>query len=197
MGRPLRNESPGLHHIVTRGNNKRTIYEDDVDRTLFCLGVNRIGPKYDCRVLAYVLMRNHYHLLMAVGEKGLSPAMCELNRCHAALFNMRHGRIDHLFGKRYWSRHLTTEPMVQNAARYIVQNPRRAGIARVLEDYPWSSHAAALGLEFPRIVLALDELLPFFGSRPAAATASYREFCELVPSTAELDEPCPVPGTVK
>lgn len=141
-------------------------------------------------------MRNHYHLLIAVGEKGLQSGMCELNRGHASLYNMRHGRVDHLFGKRYWNRHLTTEAMVQSTARYIVQNPRRAGIERGLANYAWSSYAATVGDEYPRIALAIDELLPFFGTRRRAAVAAYREFCELAPSPAELEDPTAVPGTV-
>lgn len=196
MARPLRNEAHGLHHVVTRGNNKRPIYNDDVDRTLFCLGLNRIATRHEWRILAFVLMRNHYHLLIAIGEKGLSSGMCQLNQGHAATFNLRHGRIDHLFGKRYWSRHLTTDAMVQNAARYIIQNPRRAGIAGPLDGYRWSSYTATIRRQFSPIRLAVDELLPFFGTTPATAVASYRQFCELAPSAAELEEPSPVPGTV-
>lgn len=180
--------------MVTRGNNKRTIYGDDVDRLLFCSGLNRIARREEWRILAFVLMRNHYHLLIAVGEKGLSPGMCQLNKGHATVFNLRHGRIDHLFGKRYWSRRLTTDAMVQNAARYIVQNPRRAGVAAALERYPWSSYSATTSQAFSPVRLAVDELLPFFGATPATAIASYREFCELPPSPAEL-EPVAVPGT--
>jgi REP element-mobilizing transposase RayT len=196
MGRPLRNESPGYHHVVARGNNKRTIYEDDRDRTFFCLTVNRVARKYDWRVLAYVLMRNHYHLLLAVGDVGLSNGMQAVNHSHAIHFNTAHERINHLFGRRFWSRHLTTEGAVQYAARYIVQNPQRAGGTAPLPEYPWSSYAATVGLEFPRIALAANELLPFFGSRPRSALASYREFCSELPGAAELEEPCPVPGTV-
>jgi putative transposase len=193
MGRPLRNEAPGLHHVVTRGNNKRMIYEDDADRTLFCVAVNRIATRHEWRILAFVLMRNHYHLLIAVGDKGLSPGMCQLNKGHADCFNLRHRRVDHLFGKRYWSRPLTTDAMVQNAARYIVQNPRRAGIAQALEKYSWSSYTATVSQEFSPIRLSVGELLQFFGTKPASAIASYREFCEVTPSPAELEDP--VPGT--
>ena len=56
----LRDESPGYHHVVTRGNNKRTIYIDDRDRIFFCLTVQRIARKYGWTVLAYCLMNNRY-----------------------------------------------------------------------------------------------------------------------------------------
>src|SRR5579884_3128978 len=108
MSLPLRDESPGYHHVVARGNNKRTIYIDDHDRLFFCLTVERIARKYGWTVLAYCLMPNHYHLLLWVGEDGLSRGMCELNTSYAVTFNARHGRVNHLFGRRFWNRKITT-----------------------------------------------------------------------------------------
>jgi putative transposase len=195
MGRPLRIEEPGLHHVVTRGNNKQPIFVDDRDRTLFCLTVARVVRRYDWRVLAYVLMRNHYHLLLAVGDLGLSRGMHDLNLAHACQFNVRHSRINHLFGKRYWNRYLQTEVSVRNVARYIVQNPRRAGSSEPLDAHPWSSYAPTVGRAFARIPLALDELLPYFGGTPAHAVAEYEEFCAVMADPDELEETRPVPGT--
>jgi REP element-mobilizing transposase RayT len=193
---PLRDESPGYHHVVARGNNKRDIFLVDRDRWFFCLTVTRLARKYDWKILAHVLMRNHYHLLLEIGDLGLSAGMCELNTAHAVTFNAFHGRINHLFGKRYWSRYLMTDADVQNAARYIVQNPRRAGCKLPLEAHPWSSYAATVGASYPVIPLALDELLPFFGSRPVTAIEAFREFCRYQPAPTELEEPRPVAATV-
>jgi hypothetical protein len=122
--------------------------------------------------------------------------MCRLNTTHAVQFNANHDRINHLFGKRFWSRYLRTEDAVKNAARYIVQNPMRAGGSAPLHEYQWSSYAATVGVEYPRMTLAPNELLSVFGSSPRNALNSYREFCLGVPSPRELDEPYPVPGTV-
>jgi len=183
MGRALRNQAPGYHHVVTRGNNKRNIYVDDVDRTLFCWRVTRVARKNGWRILAYVLMRNHYHLLLGIGDAGLSDGMQNLNHGYAMAFNARHGRINHLLGKRFWNRHLVTEASLKAAARYIVQNPIRAGGNMPLEDYRWSSYAATTGLEFPSMPLARDELLPFFGAEPERAIEAYKAFC-LEPSHA-------------
>jgi REP element-mobilizing transposase RayT len=192
----LRIEAPGLHHVVTRGNNKRAIYADDHDRTLFCLTLARIAKRHDWRLLAYVLMRNHYHLLLGVGENGLSAGMCQLNTAHAVTYNVRHGRINHLLGKRFWNRYLMTDDAVRSAARYIVQNPIRAGGRLPLERYRWSSYAATVGLEFPRMTLARDELLSWFGDAPEAAIAEYRRFCAEVPDSPRLEGTWLVPGTV-
>jgi putative transposase len=174
---PLRDESPGYHHVVTRGNNKRRIYVDDRDREFFCTTVRRIAQKYGWTVLAYCLMDNHYHLVLAVGDAGLSRGMCELNSGYARTFNANHGRINHLFGKRFWSRRIKTHASMLNVIRYVVQNPRRAGGSKPLEAYRWTSYAATIGLAFAEIELAKDELLAFFGSTPEGAIAEFRLFC--------------------
>ena len=174
---PLRDESPGYHHVVTRGNNKRTIYLDDRDRAFFCLTVTRIARKYDWTVLAYCLMANHYHLLILVGDKGLSAGMCELNSGYASTFNARHGRVNHLFGKRYWNRRIKTDASLWNVVRYIVQNPQRAGGGGALEGYRWTSYPATLGLGLADIQLARDDVLRFFGRIQTEAVDAFRSFC--------------------
>ena len=174
---PLRDESPGYHHIVARGNNRRTIYIDDRDREFFCWTVTRIARKYDWTVLAYCLMDNHYHLLISVGGKGLAGGMCELNSGYARMFNVRHERVNHLFGKRYWNRRIKTDASLWNVVRYIVQNPRAAGGANTLDGYRWSSYAATIGLALADIELARDDELRFFGRLPAVAIDTFRMFC--------------------
>jgi REP element-mobilizing transposase RayT len=196
MGRNPRNEHPGFHHVVARGNNKRDIYLADSDRTLFCMTVERVRRRYEWDVLAYVLMSNHYHLLIRIGERGLSDGMHDLNHCYAVTFNVRHGRVNHLFGKRFWNRELTSDASLQATARYIVQNPRRAGLVTDLKGYEWSSYRATVGLEFPHITLAREVLLPFFGSTPADSVAAYESFCADVPRGSEIEQTGLVPGTV-
>jgi len=163
--------------VVTRGNNKRTIFEDDFDRELFCRQLDRVAAKYGWRIIAYALMGNHYHLVLAIGERGLSRGMCELNTGHATVFNLRHGRINHLFGKRYWNRRIRTDSELMRVVRYVVQNPRRAGVTRRLDEYRWTSYGATVGLALSRILLAKDELLALFGRTPRTAIAAFREFC--------------------
>jgi putative transposase len=176
-----RDERRGYHHVVTRGNNQRRIFEDDVDRWFFCITVDRIAKKHGWNVLAYCLMDNHYHLVLEIGELGLSGGMCELNTACALNYNARHGRINHLFGKRYWNRFLRTHATVVNALRYVVQNPRRAGGSLPLEAYVWSSYAATIGVAYARIRLDRDQVLQFFGRTPERAIEEYRMYCAAMP----------------
>jgi REP-associated tyrosine transposase len=185
MSSQIRDERPGYHHVVARGNNKRAIYHDDQDRWFFCTTVERVAKRYDWTIVAFALMGNHYHLVLHVTEKGLSNGMCELNTGYAVNYNARHGRINHLFGKRYWNRPLLTQGSLMNAVRYVVQNPRRAGGSKPLEAYVWTSYAATIGLAFSAIKLDHDALLALFGRTPASAVESFREFC----STTEASGP--------
>jgi REP element-mobilizing transposase RayT len=177
MSTRIRDESPGYHHVVTRGNNKRVIYVDDRDRVVFCLTVQRVARRHGWTVLAYCLMETHYHLLLSVGDKGLAAGMCELNTSYARMFNAHHGRVNHLFGKRYWNRRVKTDASVMNVIRYIVRNPRAAGGSKPLDEYRWTSYAATIGLAFADISLARDEALAFFGRTPERAIEMFRMFC--------------------
>ncbi len=181
MSTQLRDESPGYHHVVARGNNKRDIFLDDRDRQYFCRRLDIVARKHGWTILAYCLMRNHFHLILGVGDAGLARGMCELNSGYAITFNARYGRINHLFGKRYWNRRLRTHASVLNAVRYAVQNPRRAGGSKPLEAYAWTSYAATIGLAHAAVNLARDELLPLFGSTPERAINWFRTFCSATP----------------
>lgn len=173
----------GYYHVVTRGNNKRRIYEDDWDRTIFLMMFNGVAHKYGWTILAYVLMGNHYHFVIRLGacENGLSRGMCELNTGYAFEYNRRHGRINHLFGKRYWSRMLKTDAEILSACRYVVLNPVRAGLVDDPSLWVWSSHLATIGLARAISCFDADALLRLFGQTTReAAIAEYTKFCDPV-----------------
>jgi hypothetical protein len=102
--------------------------------------------------------------------------MCELNGGYAVAFNGRHGRSNHLFGRRFWDEVITEESHLLEASRYIVLNPERAGLIGHPSDWRWSSYRATAGIELPPRFLALGEILGLFGSTPATATAAYVGF---------------------
>jgi len=176
-----RDEEPGYHHVGARGNNKQRIFLNDRDRQLFLLMLDRIAKKHDWHILTYCLMRNHYHLVLRVGDAGMARGMCELNTGYAVAFNGEHGRINHLFGKRYWSERARSDEHLKNVVRYVLQNPRRAGAKGPLESYRWTSYRATVGSGFGLSRFARDELLSVFGKTPVRAIAAFAEFCDEPP----------------
>jgi putative transposase len=191
MARGLRDERPGYHHISTRGNNKQTIFLNDGDRGSFLALLELVAVRHHWRILTFCLMRNHYHLVLRVSD-GLAQGMRELNGVYAKYFNGEHGRINHLFGCRYWSEFTETEAHLKNAVRYVVQNPRRAGAKGPLESHPWTSYGASIGNDFGLQAFARDELLALFGTAPASAVAAFTSFCE--EPAPPRDERCLAPA---
>src|SRR5262249_22986912 len=145
VGRRHRHQQPGeYYHVVSRGNNKQVIFDDEL-RSLFLRTLQLVSAASAWRVLAFALMRNHYHLVLKVGADGLSPGMCVLNTRFARASNGRFGRINHCFGQRFWSAHLETEHYLLNSVRYCHWNPARAQICTEPGESHWTSYRASIG----------------------------------------------------
>jgi putative transposase len=171
----------GYYHVGTRGNNKRTIYVDDRDRKQFLLLLAHIARKYAWSIFAYCLMGNHYHLVLRLSEAArLSRGMCELNTAYALGVNKRHGRINHVFGRRFWSEHIATDEYLLEAIRYVVQNPVRAGFSRSCEDWLWSSYRATARQAKPEPFLAVDEVLNFVAPHAADPAERFEAYCGVI-----------------
>jgi REP element-mobilizing transposase RayT len=76
MARALRIQCPGgRYHVTARGNARGEIFWDDTDRFRFLELLSQLGQRFGTQVHAYVLMDNHYHLLLETVEPNLSRAM--------------------------------------------------------------------------------------------------------------------------
>ena len=171
-----RDESPGYHHVWCRGNNKRSIVVDDRDRLALFGLMDSIARQFEWQVAAYCVMDNHYHLVIEIGERGMSAGFCRLNTGHATNFNRRHGRVNHLFGRRYGSKPLLDQASLVNACAYVVLNPVRAGLVDRPEDYRWSSYRATVGVADSDMSLSTAELLAAFGRDVRRARMAYADF---------------------
>ena len=104
MARPLRIERIGCwYHLTARGNERRDIFRDDKDRRHFLELLEEVVSMFAVRLHAYVLMSNHYHLLVEITEANLSRAIHWLNVSYTVWFNRRHGRSGHLLQGRFKS----------------------------------------------------------------------------------------------
>lgn len=164
MARSLRIQRPGAtYHITARGNRRQEIFEDDGDRERFLALLGLASRRYGWIISAYVLMTNHFHLLLQTPEPNLSDGMKWLNGSYASWYNRRHQKLGHLFGERYKAIHVQTEEYMQRLARYVILNPVRANMVADPADYRWSSYRATAGLEPRTEWLAPTELIPYFG----------------------------------
>ena len=143
MGRAWRIEYEGaLYHVLSRGNEQKAIYYDDQDRSSFLAALGEMSERFEIDVFAYVLMGNHYHLLIKTHRANLSKSMQWLGLTYTRRFNLRHCRAGHLFQGRFKSLIVQNDAYLMQLSCYIHRNPLRAGIVHRLADYRWSSYKA-------------------------------------------------------
>ena len=143
MARAWRIEYEGAYyHLLSRGNERRDIFLCDEDRRLFLDTIAECCERFEIELFSYVLMSNHYHLLLRTRRANLSKAMQWFAGTYTRRFNNRHGRSGHLFQGRFKSILVQNDAYVLQLSCYIHRNPLRAGLVRRLADYPWSSYRA-------------------------------------------------------
>jgi REP element-mobilizing transposase RayT len=148
MARRPRLQLPGgIYHVMSRGNRKAPIFDDDDDRRRFLDVVADAAVRYDVGCYAYCLMGNHYHLLVTTRLGNLSRAMKHVNGVFTQASNRRHRRTGHLFEGRFHSLIVENEGYLRDVVRYVVLNPVRAGLVDHPAAWPWSSHRGTAGLE--------------------------------------------------
>ncbi|OQY98313.1 MAG: hypothetical protein B6D35_12505 [Candidatus Brocadia sp. UTAMX2] len=141
MSRPWRIEFEGAYyHILSRGNERRNIFRDQNDRILFLDILGKTSERFEVEVYAYVLMDNHYHLLLKTTKSNISQSMQWLGTTYTRRYNIAHKRIGHLFQGRFKSFLIENDQYLLRLSCYIHRNPLRAKIVNRLVDYPWSSY---------------------------------------------------------
>ncbi|MBW1963241.1 MAG: transposase [Deltaproteobacteria bacterium] len=141
MARAWRIEFEGaLYHVLSRGNERRDIFFCDHDRRMFLSTLGEMADRFAIEPCAYVLMNNHYHLLLHTLRANLSKAMQWFGVTYTNRFNARHSRSGHLFQGRFKSMVVQNDAYLLRLSLYIHRNPLRAGLVERLADYRWSSY---------------------------------------------------------
>ena len=177
MARPLRLEHAGaVWHATSRGNDRSPIFLDDRDRERFLEVLAKVVDTVRWRLHAFVLMGNHYHLLVETPEPNLSVGMRQVNGLYGQGFNRAHGRTGHLFQGRFKGILVQRDTHLLEVCRYVVLNPVRASLAASAEEWPWSSYPYTVGTKPAPAWLDTSWTLSQFGDSRARARARYRAF---------------------
>lgn len=155
MPRKPRIEFEGaVYHVMSRGNHQQKVFRTDRDNEMFLATLGEACGRTGWRVHAYVLMGNHYHLLVETVEANLVAGMQWLQSTYTKRFNASHREWGHLFQGRYKA--ILVEPggpYFLAVGTYIHLNPARMRgydfSGKKLQDYSWSSYPAYVG-QVPR-----------------------------------------------
>ena len=104
MARQLRHHTAGgWYHITTRGMGRRAIFGDDRDREHFIELLEGMVGRYGVVLHAYVLMENHYHLLIETPAGNASRALQWLNLSYSMWYKAKRNHAGPLFQARFKS----------------------------------------------------------------------------------------------
>jgi len=173
MARPLRIEyENAFYHVIARGERRDLIFTCPADKEKFLIKLGETAEKYRLLVHAYVLMDNHYHILLETPQGNLSQAMHYLNASYGNWFRRRYDIVGSVFQGRYKAILVEKDEYLQVLSAYIHLNPVRAGIVEEPSRYEYGSYRFyALKSKQPAFLRTEDLLGMFNGNR-----REYRRF---------------------
>lgn len=145
------------YHVWARSNNQEWFFLP-INRVwnIFLKQLSIVSERYEAQVISFVLMSNHFHLLVRTPLANLDEIMNYFMREASRAIGKEAGRINHVFGGRYKSTLITKSSYLYHAYRYVYQNPVAANLTSIVEVYPYSTLPVLLGTSTVPFALADD-----------------------------------------
>lgn len=168
MSRPLRIEYPyAFYHIISRGHRHEYIFNSNSDKEKYLKKLKEAIFKYSVKLHAYVLMDNHYHLLLETPLGNLSLFMHNLNTSYCNWFKAKYQIIGSIFQGRFKSILIDKDAYLLSLSNYIHLNPVRTGFVKKPEDYKYSSCKSYCTGNFDRELIDGNTILGYFSDEPS------------------------------
>jgi putative transposase len=178
VARPLRIEYEGaIYHVTGRGNEQRKIFFSRRDYEKFKEYLAEALEKFGFILHGYVLMTNHYHLIIETPEKNLSKILHHINSSYTTYINIKRKRSGHLLQGRFKSIIVDKDSYLLELSRYLHLNPVRVKMAQLPGDYPYSSYRSYTTASGDNLVTTTT-ILTMLSQKPEAAREKYRIFVE-------------------
>ena len=188
MARRPRIHFPGaLYHVILRGNDRQQIFFLDSDRSLWESLLVAAIQRYEARIHCYCWMTNHVHMVVQVGQEPLASTIRYSASQYSRQINKRMQRTGHLFERRHRAILVKDDTYLLGLARYIHNNPLRAGLVHSIGEYRWSSHPVYAG-QIVTSWLETRTVLQLFGSTTPVARRRYRAFMHAHDDTEDLSQ---------
>lgn len=177
----------GIYHLMLRGVNKQSIFEEDEDKEKLFQKLSYYKKVSNFELYGYCFMDNHLHILIKEKDESISLIVKRVIGSYVLWFNEKYERCGHLFQERFKSEAVESDSYLLTALRYIHQNPVKAGIAKDIWEYEWSScreytkkptitdTSYVLGLFSNDILKAMDLFKEFTSVNNSDRCLEYRE----------------------
>lgn len=178
MPRQQREKSKsGYYHIMLRGNERRNIFKDEEDKLRFIETLHEKKQENRFSLHAFCLMDNHIHLMLSEGVEDVAKVIKRISISYVYYFNKKYKRVGHLFQDRFKSEIVEDDSYILTLARYIHQNPVKAGMVKSVGEYKWSSYTCYLNESnyFTKIV-ETETVLGLFSDDKTTAKRRFEEY---------------------
>ncbi len=186
MARPLRIQyQNAYYHTTCRGNAREIIFLDDQDRKTFLTLLESSSLTYGVEVFCYVLMNNHFHLVLKTPRGNLSEFMRHFNISYTSFFNRRQARVGHLYQGRYKAFLIEADRYLLEVSRYVHLNPIRTQEKEkikpkerlsLLKSYPWSTFSGYFRNDKRESFINYREVLSYLGGDTPSSRRKYITF---------------------
>ena len=141
MGRNNRHfVSDGIYHLIQRGHNKSFIFNAEADKTVFLNIIAETKRILPFELLYYVLMNNHFHLVVRMQTEPISRVMHRISLTYSKYYNRMHQCSGSAYGQRFHAFNVHDRKYLLQLILYIANNPVRAGLVTHPSQYRWCAH---------------------------------------------------------
>ncbi len=178
MGRKPRIEFNGaLYHVIQRGNNKEYIFKSNKHKQYFLSKLKEYKDIMNFEVYGYVIMDNHYHIVIRSRDVNISMIMQRVNNDFSKYYNISSKRNGHVFQDRYKGILVKDDKYLLSLLRYVHQNPVKANMCKRVSDYYWSSDSNYRKNQQGQLV-DIDFVLNIFSLNRNSAINEYIKFMD-------------------
>jgi len=139
------------YHVYSRGQRKNPLFFNPADFTFFLNTMNETLSQCKITLGAFCLMRNHYHMLVKMGELPLEKALHKLHLKYAIYFNNKYSTTGYVYQGRPGVKMVLRDEYLQYVVSYIHQNPYKKKRAVNEVGYRWSSEVIYRRSKIPGI----------------------------------------------
>jgi len=146
-----------VYHVIFRGNNRQNILKLKSDKQDLLNSIQKYQERKEVKIYGFVLMDNHVHIVMEVGEKhNISKVMQAVLLSFSAKYRRKYEYCGHVWQGRFQSKPMMNEEYVLKCLEYIHLNPVRAGLVLSSSDYIYSSAKFYQGLKNKEVYQCIE-----------------------------------------